>query len=135
MKHGKPKVGVQNKKHKIQHLKKPQEIPNKENKLVKLEKSTSYLRKILSNEMNFKEFEKQKRLETQNREVETCAMEAKKKTDLEVAFKVLGDHSYYEHVTEDLAGDDTQEGPVNEAVSENPSENNVCETRKEKSER
>jgi len=52
------KTNLQNKKSRMQQIKKPQEALNKENKDVILEKSTNYLRKILLNDINIKENEK-----------------------------------------------------------------------------
>lgn len=89
------KTNLQSKKNRIQQTKKPQETLNKENKDVIFEKSTNYLRKILSNDVYIKEGEKQKcfqkseNKETPNSELKNCE---------QVNFKVLGDHSYFERL-------------------------------------
>lgn len=88
-KHKKSKATTNNKKtKKEQQTKKPQENLNKENKEVKVENSTSYLRKILSNEA--KENEKDQQVaETLNGVNET-----REKGDV----KFLRDHSYFEQL-------------------------------------
>ena len=119
VKYAKPRSTVQNKKAKIQQSKKPlKETLNKENKDTKVAKSTNYLRKILSNEANLKELE--------NNAVDKLSdyhFDIKKEVS---DVKVLGDHSYYEHLKEDKNVDEESTSninkvPVNSLTNENVS--------------
>lgn len=96
---------------------------NKENNDTKAGKSTNYLRKILSNEMSFTEFEKEKStLVKHNKTTKDCELELKKDFD-DTEYQVLGDHSYYEHVKlvneEEKISPDLNEMMVNQAMGEN----------------
>ncbi|XP_014478467.1 PREDICTED: zinc finger protein 37-like isoform X2 [Dinoponera quadriceps] len=92
------KTNLQNKKSRVQQTKKPQETLNKENKDVILEKSTNYLRKILLNDINIKEIEKQKCFQKpENKEVPDL------KNSDQADFKVLGDHSYFERLDDKVS--------------------------------
>jgi len=83
----------------MQQTKKPQETTNKKNKDVILEKSTNYLRKILLNDINIKENEKQKCFQnSENKE----AHNSKLKNSDQVDTKVLGDHSYFERLDDKM---------------------------------
>ncbi|XP_043277132.1 zinc finger protein 595-like isoform X2 [Venturia canescens] len=122
----KPKGSVElGKKFRGQQSKKPQETLNKENKLMKPERSGSYLRKILSNEINFKDFEREKKLEDENRSIERYPIKIKNEYESEnEARALLGDHSYYEHVKDEVStnGEYTREeaeAAIDEAMSEN----------------
>ncbi|XP_018370940.1 PREDICTED: uncharacterized protein LOC108766257 [Trachymyrmex cornetzi] len=89
------KTNLQNKKGRMQQIKKPQEMLNKENKDVILEKPVNYLRKIFLNDINIKENEKQKCFQKlENKEV--CDTELKNISQIDS--KVLGDHSYSERL-------------------------------------
>ncbi|XP_011050078.1 PREDICTED: uncharacterized protein LOC105143439 isoform X1 [Acromyrmex echinatior] len=89
------KTNLQNKKSRMQQIKKPQEMLNKENKDVILEKPTNCLRKIFLNDINIKENEKQKYFQkSENKEV--CDTELKNISQIDS--KVLGDHSYSERL-------------------------------------
>ncbi|OXU17746.1 hypothetical protein TSAR_006670 [Trichomalopsis sarcophagae] len=121
VKYAKPKSTVQNKKAKIQQTKKPhKETLNKENKDTKVGKSTNYLRKILSNDVNLKEFESNAGQDRVNELRETLVQEIKKEAS---DVKVLGDHSYYEQVKEDNANEESTSNsnkvPVNSPTNEN----------------
>ncbi|XP_020706558.2 uncharacterized protein LOC105683399 isoform X2 [Athalia rosae] len=120
VKHRSPKANPVSKKPKVPPQKKPAETLNKENKDTKFGKSTNYLRKILSNEMSFTEFEKQKTLGQLH--TEARVLEIKKDPD-GIEFQVLGDHSYFEQVklenTNEKATRDLSEIMVNEAMEEN----------------
>jgi len=94
------KTNLQNKKSRMQQIKKPQEALNKENKDVILEKSTNYLRKILLNDINIKENEKQKCFQkTENKEVHDSELKNSEQIDI----KVLGDHSYSERLDDKMS--------------------------------
>lgn len=83
----------------MQQIKKPQEMLNKENKDVILEKSTSYLRKILLNDINIKENEKQKCFQkSENKEAHDIELKDSEQIDI----KVLGDHSYSERLDDKM---------------------------------
>ncbi|XP_012272293.1 uncharacterized protein LOC105695361 isoform X2 [Orussus abietinus] len=115
------------KKTKVQQLKKPQELPNKENKDVKLEKSGTYLRKILSNEINKTETEKCNKIEAATRNKDSCTSDSKRMQ--EINLKVLGDHSYYEQARKHSTILVKDESPY-EKVIENSNDitvNGVCE--------
>ncbi|XP_046740404.1 uncharacterized protein LOC124407883 isoform X2 [Diprion similis] len=118
-----PKSNSLNKKMRTNQQKKPVEVLNKENKESKSEKSTNYLRKILSNEMSFIEFEKQKTQAEMNKITEAQKAEVKKEPEDISGFQVLGDHSYYEH--DKVASHDEKITPdmneimVNQAMGEN----------------
>ncbi|XP_046419629.1 uncharacterized protein LOC124179376 isoform X1 [Neodiprion fabricii] len=118
-----PKSSPATKKMRANQQKKPVEVLNKENKESKSEKSTNYLRKILSNEMSFVEFEKQKTLAKMNKITEEHKAEVKKEPQDISGFQVLGDHSYYEHVKVDNNDEkttpDLNEIMVNQAMGEN----------------
>lgn len=123
VKYAKPKTTVQNKKAKIQQTKKPhKETLNKENKDTKVGKSTNYLRKILSNDVNLKEFENNAGQDRVNELRETLVQEIRKEAS---DVKVLGDHSYYEQVKEDNVSEESTSNstrvPVNSLTNENVS--------------
>ncbi|XP_015593645.1 uncharacterized protein LOC107267003 isoform X2 [Cephus cinctus] len=123
VKYKSPKSSLQNKRSRAQQPKKMQEIPNKENKEVKSEKSTNYLRKILSNEMNFEEFERHRSQEKVNNINENYAVDGDKESN-EMEFKGLGDHSYYDHARygtplDKKVSSDISDTTVNEALEEN----------------
>lgn len=90
---------------------------NKENKDTKVGKSTNYLRKILSNEL-----ENNAGQDKVNEIRNTSPYDVKKD-----AFDVrpLGDHSYFEHVKEDIANGESMSNiskvPVNSLTNENVS--------------
>ncbi|XP_018307903.1 uncharacterized protein [Mycetomoellerius zeteki] len=89
------KTNLQNKKSRMQQIKKPQETLNKENKDVILEKPTNCLRKIFLNDINIKENEKQKCFQkSENKEVYDTEL----KNPSQIDSKVLGDHSYSERL-------------------------------------
>ncbi|KAL6422368.1 hypothetical protein ACFW04_010603 [Cataglyphis niger] len=112
------KTNLQSKKSRIQQSKKPQETINKKNKDVILEKSTNYLRKILLNDINIKENEKQKCFQNSENK-ETHNFELKNSDQMDT--KVLGDHSYFERLDDKMPN-----------KKEMPSLNNVLDnTRKE----
>jgi len=93
------KTNLQNKK-RMQQIKKPQEALNKENKDVILEKSTNYLRKMLLNDINIKENEKQKCFQKlENKE----AHDSELKNSEQIDIKVLGDHSYSERLDDKMS--------------------------------
>lgn len=122
-KHAKPKSTVQNKKAKIQQTKKPhKETLNKENKDTKVGKSTNYLRKILSNEVNLKELENNAGQDKVNELRDSLVNELRKEAS---DVKVLGDHSYYEPVKEDNINEESTSNsnrvPVNSLTNENVS--------------
>jgi len=103
--------------------KKPQETLNKENKDVISEKSTNYLCKILLNNINIKENEKQRcfqkseNKETYNPELKNCE---------QMDVKVLGDHSYFERLDDKISN--------NKKISSSVTSTNVLNdaTREEK---
>lgn len=80
------KTKLQSKKTKVPRTKKPQELLNKENKDIKSEKPTNYLRKILTDELKFIPEESKGIID-----------EALNEDD----GKGLGDHSYYESTKDD----------------------------------
>lgn len=93
------KTNLQSKKSRIQQIKKPQETLNKENKDVILEKSSNYLRKILLNDINIKESEKQKCFQkSENKEAHDSEVRNSEQIDI----KVLGDHSYSERLDDKM---------------------------------
>ncbi|XP_012233055.2 uncharacterized protein [Linepithema humile] len=93
------KTNLQSKKNRVQQTKKPQETLNKENKDVIVEKSTNYFRKILLNDINIKENEKQKCFQKlENKETHNSEMKKSEQMDT----KVLGDHSYFERLEDDI---------------------------------
>lgn len=93
------KTNLQNKKSRMQQTKKPQETLNKENKDVIFEKSTNYLRKILSNDIYIKEIEKQKCFQkSESREPHNSGL----KNSEQIDYKVLGDHSYFERLDDKM---------------------------------
>lgn len=64
-----------------------------------LEKSTNYLRKILLNDINIKENEKQKCFQkSENKE----AHDSEIKNSEQIDIKVLGDHSYSERLDDKM---------------------------------
>lgn len=114
------KTNLQNKKSRVQQTKKPQETLNKENKDVILEKSTNYLRKILLNDINIKEIEKQKCFQKpENKEVHNPDQKNSEQMD----FKVLGDHSYFERLDDKVSSRKGMSSLNN--VLENTREENV----------
>lgn len=114
------KINVQNKKSRVQQTKKPQETLNKENKDVILEKSTNYLRKILLNDINIKEIEKQKCFQKpENKEMHN----SDRKNSEQIDFKVLGDHSYFERLDDKISSRKGMSSLNN--VLENTREENV----------
>lgn len=104
------KTNLQNKKSRMQQIKKPQEALNKENKDVILEKS-NYLRKIFLNDINIKESEKKCFQKSESKEASEL------RNSEQVDIKVLGDHSYSERLDDkmpnrretSLSNDDTTE--------------------------
>lgn len=83
----------------MQQTKKPQETTNKKSKDVILDKSTNYLRKILLNDINIKENEKQKCFQnSENKEAHNSEL----KNSDQVNTKVLGDHSYFERLDDKM---------------------------------
>lgn len=92
MKSRKPRAtGTPARRGKVQQLKKPQEALNKENKNFVQEKPTTYIRRVLSNEINLQE---------ENFKIEEIDNRVVKKEFIalidEDNFKVSGDHSYSE---------------------------------------
>ena len=115
MKYSKPKTVAQNKRARVQQAKKPlKETINKENKDSPIGKTTNHLRKILSNEINFKELENNT---TQDKVIEIRdACDVKKEIS---DVKVLGDHSYYETVKQDfITGETTSINRVPDPLSD-----------------
>ncbi|KAF7405974.1 hypothetical protein HZH68_005343 [Vespula germanica] len=94
------KSNLQNKNGRLQQSRKPRRTLNKENKGVMIEQSTDYLHKILSNDTNFQKFEKEKAIER----TEDFNSLGTKKTE-HVDIKVLGDHSYFEHLREEASNE------------------------------
>jgi len=82
----------------MQQIKKPQETLNKENKDMILEKSTNYLRKILLNDINIKENEKQKCFQ----KMDSKEAHSELKNSEQIDIKVLGDHSYSERLNDKM---------------------------------
>ncbi|XP_033216351.1 uncharacterized protein LOC117172480 [Belonocnema kinseyi] len=106
----KSKTNMPAKKSKINRSKKPQETLNKENKEIKSEKATNYLRNILTNEFKFSETENSK--------------EKDSKKDQELAdVKVLGDHSYFEATKDSEAAENLALNISSEIVTK--SEENI----------
>ena len=121
VKSARPKSTVQNKKTKVQQTKKPfKETLNKENKDTTAGKTTNYLRKILSNEVNLKDLENNTAQDKVN-DLQNLNVFDIKKEILDV--KVLGDHSYYEPVKEDSINQESacniNRVPVNTMTNEN----------------
>ncbi|XP_011504156.1 PREDICTED: uncharacterized protein LOC105367222 isoform X2 [Ceratosolen solmsi marchali] len=121
VKYAKPKSTVQNKKAKIQQTKKPhKETLNKENKDIKVGKSTNYLRKILSNELNLKELENNTDQDKVSDLRDSHVFDVKKEVS---DVKVLGDHSYYEHIKDENINEQStstvNKVPVNSLSNEN----------------
>ncbi|XP_020296168.1 uncharacterized protein LOC109861073 isoform X2 [Pseudomyrmex gracilis] len=102
----------QNKKSRLQQIKKPQETLNKENKDVILEKSTNYLRNILLNDSNIKGNEKQKYFQKSEKETQNFGL--KDQMDL----KVLRDHSYSERLDDKM--------PIKKEISFNEVSDNIA---------
>ncbi|KAL2721719.1 zinc finger protein 148-like [Vespula maculifrons] len=90
------KSNLQNKNGRLQQSRKPRRTLNKENK----EQSSDYLHKILSNDTNFQKFEKEKAIE---RTEDFNSLGTKKTEHVDV--KVLGDHSYFEHLREEASNE------------------------------
>ncbi|XP_058790101.1 uncharacterized protein LOC131663624 isoform X2 [Phymastichus coffea] len=111
----KPKSSVQSKKAKIQTKKPSKETLNKENKDTKVGKSTNYLRKILSSEL-----ENNAGQDKINEFRNSNPYDVKKE-----AFDVrpLGDHSYFEQVKEENINGESisniHKVPVNSLTNEN----------------
>ncbi|XP_076661825.1 uncharacterized protein LOC143365493 [Halictus rubicundus] len=97
--HKNSKTNSQSKKSRLQSSRKPQETLNKENKNIVIEKSTNYLRNILLNDSSFKELDKNKSFEKQDKSKKLHNTEQidVDKTD----FKVYGDHSYFERLKDE----------------------------------
>lgn len=94
------KTSSQNKKNRLQQSRKPQEMLNKENKNITVEKSTNYLRNILLNDSSFKELDKNKSFERIEKSKKLHTSEQK---DIDrTEFKVLGDHSYFERLKDEI---------------------------------
>ncbi|XP_015185581.1 PREDICTED: zinc finger protein 148-like [Polistes dominula] len=110
------KSNLQNKSTRLHQSKKPRRILNKENK----GKQTDYLHKILSNDnTNFGKFEKHKstaRTESLN------SLETKKSEHIDV--KVLGDHSYFEHLREE-ASNETEITSSDNILNDSSREENI----------
>ncbi|XP_035725499.1 uncharacterized protein LOC118443111 isoform X1 [Vespa mandarinia] len=92
------KSNLQSKNARLQQSRKPRRTLNKENKDVMIEQSSDYLHKILSNDTNFQKFEKEKATE----KTEGFNSSETKKTE-HIDVKVLGDHSYFEHLREEAS--------------------------------
>ncbi|XP_012543214.1 uncharacterized protein LOC105840733 [Monomorium pharaonis] len=114
------KTNLQNKRSRMQQIKKPQETLNKENKDVILEKSTNYLRKILLNDISVKENEKQKcSQKSENKETYDSVL---KKSE-EINTKVLGDHSYSERLDDKIPN--RRETSLNNVPDDTTGEENI----------
>ncbi|KAI4494413.1 hypothetical protein M0802_008905 [Mischocyttarus mexicanus] len=109
------KSNFQNKNTRLHQSKKPRRILNKENK----GKQTDYLHNILSNETNFQKFEKHK---TTSRTEGFNSLETKKSEHIDV--KVLGDHSYFEHLREE-ASNETEITSSDNILNDSSREENV----------
>ncbi|CAK9832305.1 Zinc finger protein 771 [Anthophora retusa] len=94
------KTSPQNKKNRLQQSRKPQETLNKENKNIITEKSTNYLRNILLSDATFKELDKNKNVEKVENPKKLHNSEQKDAD--RVDFKVLGDHSYFERLKDEI---------------------------------
>lgn len=109
----KMKTKLQNKKTKVPRIKKPQEILNKENKDIKIEKPTNYLRKILTNEL---------KSPTEENSIDMNILTENDNDDNnEIDAKVLDDHSYYESTKDNELPD--IENDSNEIVPKTGNEN------------
>lgn len=109
------KTNLQNKKGRLQQIKKPQETLNKENKDIILEKSTNYLRNILLNDSNIKGNEKQKYFQkSENKETQNFGLKSSEQMDL----KVLRDHSYSERLDDKM--------PIKKEISFNEVSDNIA---------
>ncbi|XP_051160906.1 uncharacterized protein LOC127281302 [Leptopilina boulardi] len=109
----KMKTKLQNKKTKVPRIKKPQEILNKENKDIKIEKPTNYLRKILTNEL---------KSPTEENSIDMNVLTENDNDDSnEIDAKVLDDHSYYESTKDNELPD--IENDSNEIVPKTGNEN------------
>lgn len=106
----KSKTNIPAKKSKITRSKKPQETLNKENKEIKSEKPTNYLRKILTNELKFSETENPKEKDSE-------------KDQEQVDVKVLGEHSYFEATKDSEAAENLASNVSSEIITN--SEENV----------
>lgn len=127
------KTNLQNKKSRVQQTKKPQETLNKENKDVIVEKSTNYFRKILLNDINVKENDKQKCFQKSENK-ETHNSEIKKFEQMDT--KVLGDHSYFERLEDEISNkkemssfNNVLDNTTGEHVSDNYKYENIIDIR------
>lgn len=116
------KSNLQNKNARLQQSRKPQRTLNKENKGVMIEQSSDYLHKILSNDTNFQKFEKEKGTE---RTEGFNSSETKKTEHIDV--KVLGDHSYFEHLREEVSNQ-TEITSSDDILNNSSREENVSST-------
>ncbi|KAG7199250.1 hypothetical protein KM043_018116 [Ampulex compressa] len=116
------KAVQQSKKNRLQQSKKPQETLNKENKNMILEKSTNFLRNILLNDISFKEFEKHKTIDkTDNlKKLHTVQQEDAGRIDV----KVLGDHSYFERLKDEIPNRD-EASPLNNNLENTTTNDNI----------
>ncbi|XP_050600753.1 uncharacterized protein LOC126928916 [Bombus affinis] len=115
------KISPQSKKSRLQQSRKPQETLNKENKNVITEKSTNYLRNILLNDSTFNELDKKKNVETVENSKKIHNSEQK---DIErMDFKVLGDHSYFERLKDEIPSK-KETSPFNNSL-ENVTDENI----------
>ena len=101
--HRNHKTSSQSKKNRLQQSRKPQETLNKENKNVIIEKSTNYLRNILLNDSGFKELDRNKSHEKieSSKKLHNSEQKDTERTD----FRVLGDHSYFERLKDEIPND------------------------------
>nr|XP_033201015.1 uncharacterized protein LOC117163108 [Bombus vancouverensis nearcticus] len=115
------KISPQSKKSRLQQSRKPQETLNKENKNVITEKSTNYLRNILLNDSTFNELDKKKNVETVENSKKIHDSEQKDTERMD--FKVLGDHSYFERLKDEIPSK-KETSPFNNSL-ENVTDENI----------
>ncbi|XP_068967348.1 uncharacterized protein [Bombus flavifrons] len=115
------KISPQSKKSRLQQSRKPQETLNKENKNVITEKSTNYLRNILLNDSTFNELDKKKNVETVENSKKIHDSEQKDTERMD--FKVLGDHSYFERLKDEIPSK-KETSPFNNSL-ENVADENI----------
>ncbi|XP_060819822.1 uncharacterized protein LOC132909179 [Bombus pascuorum] len=115
------KISPQSKKCRLQQSRKPQETLNKENKNVITEKSTNYLRNILLNDLTFNELDKKKNVEAVENSKKIHNSEQKDTERMD--FKVLGDHSYFERLKDEIPSK-KETSPFNNSL-ENMTDENI----------
>ncbi|XP_071857457.1 uncharacterized protein [Bombus fervidus] len=115
------KISPQSKKSRLQQSRKPQETLNKENKNVITEKSTNYLRNILLNDSTFNELDKKKNVEAVENSKKIHNSEQKDTERMD--FKVLGDHSYFERLKDEIPSK-KETSPFNNSL-ENMTDENI----------